>query len=278
MRLNCISNTKVNIGLAFLGQREDGYHNISTIFQELSFGDSIHIEKINLGCQIFTNVDWVPSDESNTCFKAYKELKKKFPNCGGVSIQLNKKVPIGSGLGGGSANAAAVLKGINKLYNLGASIKQLEEIGFKIGADVPFFIKGKTQHGEGIGNVLTPISNTVKGSYLLIIPDISISTEWAYSSIKNQLNYEDNSAKFSSFLSGEYSSLKIFENDFERIVIPAYPEIGAIKKNLLKFGARFASLSGSGSTVYGIFDEEASIKEAELFFRHSHQTILAMPT
>ena len=181
-------------------------------------------------------------------------------------------------MGGGSANAGAVLNGINKLYNLDLSFTELEKISTTIGADVPFFIKGKTQLGEGFGNQLTPLSDTVDGTFLLIMPTISINTEWAYSSVKNKLNPNKNLPNFSGFFNGDYSSLKFFENDFERIVIPAYPEIGAIKRKLLEMGARFASLSGSGSTVYGIFDEDASIKEAELFFRPSHQTILAKPT
>ena len=126
-------------------------------------------------------------------------------------------------------------------------------------------------------NKLTQLHSTIIGTYLLVIPKFSISTEWAYSAIKNKLNDQDKKVNFSSFFNGDYSSLQIFENDFERIVIPAYPEIGAIKIKLLKLGARFASLSGSGSTVYGIFDDEASAKEAELLFNSSHQTFLANP-
>ena len=278
MRLICPSHSKVNIGLKVLSQRDDGYYNIHTIFQELNFGDSIYIEKKDHGCKIISNVDWIPTDKSNICFKAYIAIKKEFSEVEGIHIKIDKKIPIGSGLGGGSANAGALLKGIKKLYKLGATESTLEKIGGTIGADVPFFIKGKTQLGEGVGNKLTQISKTLMGTYLLVIPEISVSTEWAYSVIKNKLNHQDKKANFSSFFNGDYSSLKFFENDFERIVIPAYPEIGAIKNNLLKLGARFASLSGSGSTVYGIFDDEASAKEAELSFYPSHQTILAKPT
>ena len=272
------SFSKVNIGLKVLDQRDDGYHNIYTVFQELDFRDTITIEKTGDGCTIKTNVDWIPTDESNICHKAYTSLKIKFPNIGGVSIQIEKNVPIGSGLGGGSANGAAVLKGINKLYDLGLSNRELEQIGASVGADVPFFICGKTQLGEGIGDKLTSLPSHIQGTYLLVIPHISISTPWAYSELKNKLNPENKLPNFVGFFSGDNSSLEIFENDFERIVIPAYPEIGAIKRKLLELGARFASLSGSGSTVFGIFDEDASAKEAELFFRPAHQTILAHPT
>ena len=276
--MDCPSNSKVNIGLKVLNQRDDGYHNIYTVFQELDFGDSITIEKTDSGCTIKSNVDWIPTDKSNMCHKAYSAIKTKFPDLGGISIHIEKNVPIGSGLGGGSANAAAVLKGMNELYGLGLSNSELENIGASVGADVPFFIGGGTQLGEGIGDKLTLLPSHIQGTYLLVIPDVSISTPWAYSELINKLNSEELMPNFAGFFSGDYASLKIFENDFERIVIPAYPEIGAIKRKLLELGARFASLSGSGSTVYGIFDEDASAKEAELFFRPTHQTILANPT
>ncbi|MDP6628120.1 MAG: 4-(cytidine 5'-diphospho)-2-C-methyl-D-erythritol kinase [Candidatus Marinimicrobia bacterium] len=276
--MDCPSNSKVNIGLKVLNQRDDGYHNIYTVFQELDFGDSITIEKTDSGCTIKSNVDWIPTDKSNICHKAYSAIKTKFPDLGGISIHIEKNVPIGSGLGGGSANAAAVLKGINELYGLGLSNSELKNIGASVGADVPFFIGGGTQLGEGIGDKLTLLPSHIQGRYLLVIPDVSISTPWAYSELINKLNSEELMPNFVGFFSGDYASLKIFENDFERIVIPAYPEIGAIKRKLLELGARFASLSGSGSTVYGIFDEDASAKEAELFFRPTHQTILANPT
>ena len=276
--MECPSTSKVNIGLKVLNQRDDGYHNIYTVFQELDFGDTIQIEKTDDGCTIKSNVDWIPIDESNICHKAYSALKTKFPDLGGISIHIQKNVPIGSGLGGGSANGATTLKGLNDLYDLNLSDGELEKIGATIGADVTFFIRGRTQLGEGIGDKLALLPSHIQGAYLLVIPDISISTPWAYSELINKLNSEELMPNFTGFFSGDYASLEIFENDFERIVIPAYPEIGAIKQKLLELGARFASLSGSGSTVYGIFDEDASAKEAELFFRPTHQTILANPT
>ena len=278
MGLICPSYSKVNIGLKVLSQRDDGYHNINTIFQELNFGDSIDIEKRDHGFKIIANVDWIPTNKSNICYKAYTEIKKEFSEVKGIHIKIDKKIPIGSGLGGGSANAAALLKGIKNIYKLEVTESKLEEIGSEVGADVPFFIRGKTQLGEGIGDKLTQLPKAIIGTYLLVIPKISIRTEWAYSVIKNRLNNQNKNAKFSSFINEDYSSLQIFENDFEQIVIPAYPEIGAIKSKLLNLGARFASLSGSGSTVYGVYDDEASAKEAELLFHTSHQTILANPT
>ncbi len=278
MGIDCPSFTKINIGLKILGQRNDGFHNITTIFQELQFGDNISIVQSGQGCNIISDVDWIPSDKKNICYKAYEELIKKFPDLDGIKIIINKNVPVGSGLGGGSANAAAVLKGVCKLYDLGISNNELKQIALKIGADVPFFIEGGTQLGKGVGEILKPINNPVKGFYLLVIPDISISTQWAYSKIKNKLNCEETLTNFAGFYGEKKFSPELFENDFERVVIPTYPEIGSIKEKLIEFGAMFASLSGSGSTVYGIFSDDSSAKEAELFFQDSNMTILTEPT
>ena len=170
MGLICPSFSKVNIGLKVLNQREDGYHNIYTIFQELNCGDSIYIEKRDQGCKIISDVDWIPADKSNICFKAYNEIKKEFSKVKGLCLKIEKKIPTGSGLGGGSANAAAVLKGINKIYKLKLTASKLEQIACKIGADVPFFIQGKTQFGEGVGEKLTQLNNTIIGTYLLVVP------------------------------------------------------------------------------------------------------------
>ena len=278
MGIDCPSFSKVNIGLKILEKRSDGYHNINTIFQELQFGDIITIHKKNNGCDIISDDIRIPSGKKNICYKSYYELYKKFPNLNGVKITIKKNIPIGSGLGGGSANAASVLKGICKLFNLRLSNDDLESIAVKIGADVPFFIKGGTQLGNGRGDILTPMNKMFNGFYLLVIPNISISTKWAYSQIKNKLNSEKTLINFAHFLGEKNISPELFENDFEDVVIPAYPEIGLIKNKLIELGAKFASLSGSGSTVYGIFNDEASAKEAELFFHNSNMTILTNPT
>ena len=177
MGLICPSYSKVNIGLKVLSQRDDGYHNIYTIFQELNFGDSIDIEKREHGFKIIANVDWIPTNKSNICYKAYTEIKKEFSEVKGIHIKIDKKIPIGSGLGGGSANAAALLKGIKNIYKLEVTESKLEEIGGEVGADVPFFIRGKTQLGEGVGDKLTQLPKAIIGTYLLVIPKISIRTE-----------------------------------------------------------------------------------------------------
>ena len=195
----------------------------------------------------------------------------------GVKISLEKRIPVGSGVGGGSANAAATLIGLNSLYNLGLNDIKLESIGANIGADVPFFIKGGTQIGEEKGEKLSPITQKLDAIILLVIPKVRISTEWAYSQIKNKLKSDNSILRFADLMRKDFLSFKFFENDFEKIVIPAYPEIGSIKNKLLDSGAKFASLSGSGSTVFGIYDNKAYAKKAESYFHNSHLTILTRP-
>ena len=271
------SKSKINLGLKVLNKRTDGLHNIVTIFQEVDFGDKIQLVKHKTGCQIKSDVDWIPIDNSNICHKAYSALCHELNQDFGVKISLEKRIPVGSGIGGGSANAAATLIGLNLLYNLGLNDKKLESIAVNIGADVPFFIRGGTQIGQETGAKLSPITKKFEAAILLVIPRLSISTEWAYSQLKNKLKSDNSILKFVDLMRKDFLSFKFFENDFEKIVIPAYPEIGSIKNKLLDSGAKFASLSGSGSTVFGIFDDNAYAKKAESYFLNSHLTILTKP-
>ena len=271
------SYAKVNVGLKILNKRSDGYHNISTIFQEIDLHDELIVSKNSSGCQFSSNVNWLHNDQNNLCVIAYNHMKDLY-DIKGIDIMLTKNISRGSGLGSGSSNAAAVLKSINKIYDLNVSDDDLIEIGSKIGADVPFFIKGGTQIGEGIGEKLTGLKSVIKGRYLIIIPDLTIDTKWAYSQSKNILDNGPLPTKFSNLLGEKIVNLdtiKFFENDFESVVFPTYPEIGAIKKNLFALGAKFASLSGSGSTVFGIFDDNVKIKKAFSHFSPIHKAHIA---
>ena len=271
------SHAKVNIGLQILDQRWDGYHTIHTIFQELEFHDTITLEKRDNGCDFSSNVEWLKNDDSNLCVKAWQKLADIF-GVGGISIQLEKRIPAGAGLGGGSSNAATILKGLRQLYELNVSDNELESISVELGADVPFFIQGKTQLGEGIGDKLNPIESVFKGTYLLVVPNLHIDTKWAYGKAKNILDKPIEIVNFASFIRKGIIPFELFENDFEAIVVPAYPEIGQIKDSLRAKGARFASLSGSGSTVFGIFDEEADAQLAKSQFSSRYSTFITFPT
>mgnify|MGYP005627816187 FL=1 len=256
------SKAKVNIGLQIRDRRPDGYHTIHTLFQELDFHDIITLEKRESGCGFSSNVDWLKNDDSNLCVKAWRKMVEVF-GIGGISIQLEKRIPAGGGLGGGSSNAATVLKGLRQLYELDLSDDELELLSVDLGADVPFFIRGGLQSGDGIGEVLKPLKPRIDGCFLCVVPDLYIDTKWAYGQVKNILDKPKDLVNFAGFIQKVNIPFELFENDFEAIVVPAYPEIGHIKNSLRAHGARFASLSGSGSTVYGIFDEEVDAKLAK---------------
>ena len=270
------SFAKVNVGLQIRNKRSDGFHNIHTIFQELELHDTMVLGLQDSGCGFTSNVSWLHNDASNLCFKAWNRLSEYY-NIGGISIDLIKNIPAGSGLGGGSSNAASVIKGLVELYKLDISQKDLQSIAISLGADVSFFLNGGLQQGDGIGEKLTRLPGLINGIYLLIVPDFEISTDWAYKSYKIFLDEGRDQVNFAGFLNRDIVPFEFFENDFESIVVPAYPEIGEIKKRLEAYGSRFASLSGSGSTVYGIFDEESNAISAESYFSSKYTTFITYP-
>ena len=270
------SKAKVNLFLQILNKRNDGYHNINSLFSELDFGDTLHfIPSENYSLTVKGLI--VPIDETNLISKAYhlikNEVKKQVIT---YKIKLYKLIPIGSGLGGGSSNAATTMIALNHLWKLKMSKNKLESIGKELGADVPFFVKGGTQQAEGIGNVLTNHSDSLVDEriFLLVIPPINISTEWAYSNLNNYLQLDANRSRFAIPL--KPIKWQLFKNDFEGLVISTYPEIGEIKKTLIKSGADFASLSGSGSTVFGIYKNKQQAQKAQKLFTN-YQTIITSP-
>ena len=167
--------------------------------------------------------------------------------------------------------------GINNLYNIGLTTNQLIDMSLSIGADVPFFIEGGIQHGQSIGEKLTPLKIKLPYTILLVFPNRVVNTGWAYSQIRNKLEIPIKALNFADLIEKDIIPFQLFENDFEAIVVPTYPEIGEIKETLRAQGARFASLSGSGSTVYGIFDDEADALSAESPLTTSYSTFITEP-
>ena len=270
------SFSKVNIGLKVVKKRKDGYHDIHTVFQELDFHDQISLKKSTDGCFFTSNVNWLENNNSNLCVRAWELLAEKY-NISGVRINLNKNIPPGSGLGGGSSNAACVLKGLIKLYNLNIRHKDLIKISSLIGADVPFFIRGGCQLGSGVGNKLVEIEHSNDKVFLLVMPEIHINTKSAFKKLKKFLDHNKEKVNFIEFIKKNKFLFKFFENDFETIIVPAYPEIGQIKKTIQEQGALFSSLSGTGSTVFGVFDDEAKAISAESLFNLHYKTVIAHP-
>ena len=264
---------KINIGLKIVSKRKDGLHNIHTVFQQIDFHDTILLKKTNSGCHFKSNVSWLRNDQSNLCVKAWEYLEDRY-YIPGVHIELQKNIPPGSGLGGGSSNAASILKGISDLYNLNIPLNDLCLIGSSLGADVPFFIKGGCQIGNGIGDELIELNNPFEKIFLLVMPDINIDTKNTY---KKFLDYTKEKVNFADFIEKGEVLFKFFENDFETIIVPAYPEIGEIKKGLIEKGAIFSSLSGTGSTVFGVFDDKATAMDAESLFKPHYKTRISHP-
>ncbi len=248
-------NAKINIGLNIIEKRPDGYHNLETIFYPIHLEDALEIvtlkssdKKVELqvsGTPITGNV------EDNLVIKAYRLLKEKF-NLPAISIYLQKQIPSGAGLGGGSADGAFMLTLLNKKFSLNLSLGELETIASNLGADCPFFIYNEPTFATGTGNIFSPINILLKGLYILIIkPPIFVSTRDAFSLI---------SPKYPQKRITEIVQLPVKEwkdhliNDFEKSVFAQYPEIKNAKKTLYEMGALYASMSGSGSSLYGIFD------------------------
>ena len=270
------SYAKVNLGLKVVKKRKDGYHDIHTVFQELDFHDLILLKKISSGCSFTSNVNWLENNNSNLCVRAWEYLAEKY-NISGVHIDLKKNIPPGSGLGGGSSNAACVLTGLAKLYNLDIRYKDLINISSLIGADVPFFIHGGCQLGSGVGNKLVKIKHSNDKVFLLVMPEIHINTKATFKKLKKFLDRNQEKVNFIKYIEKNKFLFKFFENDFESIIFPAYPEIGQIKKTILQQGALFSSLSGTGSTVFGVFDDEAKAISAESLFNLHYKTVIAHP-
>ena len=270
------SYAKINLGLHILNKRQDEYHNIITVFQEIDFCDQISIEKSD--DFIFeTNVDWLDK-KNNTCIQAFNATKEKFPNISNIKINLIKNIPPGAGLGGGSSNGTSALKGINELFALKMSHDDLIELSKKISADSPFFVNGGLQIGEGTGGDLSPVESHLNGVYiLLVMPDIKIDTKNAY---KKCLLKDKTNIKFAEMLDelkNNNLSSELFYNDFEGYVFKTHPEIGKIKLKILDLGAKYASLSGSGSTVFGIFSNKKDALKAHQFFSPHFSTIITNP-
>ena len=270
------SYAKINIGLHILNKREDNFHNIITIFQEIDFCDQISVEKSD--DFIFqSNVEWL-DNRNNSCVKAFEIIKDNFPHISNVKIALKKNIPTNAGLGGGSSNGTIVLKTLNELFCLEISKEKLIEFSSKISSDSPFFVQGGLQVGQGRGEELLPIKDTLNEQYiLLVLPDIKINTKDAY---KKCLLKGKSNIKFAEMLNelkNNNLSSELFYNDFEGYVFTTHPEIGKIKLKILDLGAKYASLSGSGSTVFGIFSNKKDALKAHQFFSPHFSTIITNP-
>ena len=251
---------KINLGLDVLGKRDDGYHDLDMVMQSVDVYDNITITKNKTGeITVKSNTSNIPNDESNLAYKAAKLLTSEFEIKKGVDIEIEKNIPISGGMAGGSTDCAAVLKGMNKLFKLRLSEKELMDRGVKLGADVPFCIMGKTARAEGIGEVLTPIPNKMKGYIVLAKPPISVSTGFVYGRIDEVevKNKPDTEAMIKALKKKDLKGLAdSICNVLEEVTIPDYPIVQEIKDKLMANGALNAMMTGSGPTVFGLFDDK----------------------
>ena len=264
-------NCKINIGLRIVRKREDGYHDLETIFYPVyGLHDELEVEPAEefAFLQDGLVVDCLPTD--NLIYKVYKRMQEHFPQIGNVKITFKKNIPFGAGLGGGSSDAAHMAIALNEIFALGLTREQLAEEVRPLGADCPFFIYNTPCYAEGIGDQLTPISLDLSRLRLVMIkPNCSVSTKEAYAGIVRHPEAEGQikQALAEGMLLIDMSPLLI--NDFEQTVFPIHPEIAEIKKRLLSAGAIYAAMSGSGSTVFGLFQNNAESRtDAQLRLLH----------
>lgn len=267
---------KINLGLDVLGRRENGYHDVRMIMQSIFLYDEVRIEKKEAaGIEVETNLKFLPVGEDNIAYKAAKLLIDEFGIGEGVRITLRKHIPVAAGLAGGSSNAAAVLFGMNRIFRLGLSQKDLMERGVKLGADVPYCIMRGTVLAEGIGEELKRLPAMPKCTVLIAKPPVSVSTKTVYEALDSKEITEH--PDIDGIIKGlELGNLKMIAdsmgNVLEKVTVPMHPEIEEIKQEMKEAGALGAMMSGSGPTVFGLFESRAAARAAQRNIREKELT------
>lgn len=247
-------NSKINLGLHILGKREDGYHDLATVFYPLPVRDVLEIVKAPVNQLTVTGIPVGGPPEKNLCLKAWELLKRDFPDLSPVHTLLHKHIPMGAGLGGGSADGAFMLTMLNNKFNLGLGKEQLLHYALQLGSDCPFFIHNKPCLATGRGETLSPVVLDLNGySFLLVHPGIHVNTAWAFSQIKPAENPTSPDLIVQQPVEKWKDQLI---NDFESPVMGHYPELQEIKDKLYATGAVYASMTGSGSCFYGIYHKD----------------------
>jgi len=261
--LTLSANAKINLTLDILGTREDGYHEVAMIMQEISLHDTLSMGKINQGISLTIAIEGqkgtLPADESNLCWKAAALLQKEYNLQEGVEIHLTKRIPMAAGLAGGSADAAAVLKGMNHLFRLGMTEARLCELGARLGSDIPFCIMGGTMLATGRGEVLTRLPSFPRLSVVLAKPPVGVSTAWAYKTYDAGYDgpHPDNEAMLEAIHGGDaHKAASLLCNVLEGVTETEHPVIADYKRLMMEHGAMASMMSGSGPTVFGLVREK----------------------
>jgi 4-diphosphocytidyl-2-C-methyl-D-erythritol kinase len=276
------SYAKINIGLSIICKRPDGYHDLETFFQQISLCDEIQFEATTDGqLRIETSDPACPRDSSNLVIRAAALLKPYARiNQAGCFVRLNKKIPIGAGLGGGSSNAALTLKTLNHLWHCDLPMAELIQLSASLGSDVTFFLYGGFALGTGRGELLTPLAHAPRYSGVLISPGFAISTKSVYEKLNLTLTITGKMSKFSAFTRAfpTFDQWKaLFVNDLESVVFEEHPVLYDLTSRLYSRGAFYAALSGSGSTVFGLFETAEAAAQADRSFQQNYRTFIFSP-
>ena len=275
------SFAKINLTLDITGKRDDGYHNIKTIMQSVNLTDAVIVDKVREEIKVTTNKKFLPTNNKNIAYKAAELFFEETGIAGGAKIFIHKNIPVAAGLAGGSGNGAAVLASFNRLYDYPLSDEELLKISAKLGADVAYCLTMGTQLAEGIGEILTPIKPLQKQYILMVTPPSGISTPWVYEQFDNSPKeiFPDTDAMISAIENNDYEKIcACLSNTFETVVMKEHPEIGGIKQKLLLNGANGAVMSGSGSTVFGFFDEYKKAKASHDSFSLMYKDVFLTTT
>lgn len=267
---------KINLGLDVLGRRENGYHDVRMVMQSIYLYDEVRIEKAEPEeISVISNLSFLPTGEGNIAYKAAKLLKDEFQIKDGIKITLNKHIPVAAGLAGGSSNAAAVLFGMNRMFWLGLSQKELMERGVKLGADVPYCIMRGTVLAEGIGEELSVLPAMPKCTVLIAKPPVSVSTKVVYEALDSGsiVKHPDIDGIIEGLQNRDLRQVAAsMGNVLEDVTIPMHPVIEDIKNEMKVCGALNAMMSGSGPTVFGLFESRAAAREAQRRIREKSLT------
>jgi 4-diphosphocytidyl-2-C-methyl-D-erythritol kinase len=260
MKMLLRSPAKINLCLSVLGRRPDGYHDVEMLMQMVGLFDDVTVSLGETGISVHCDDPAVPTGEGNIAWKAASEMLRISGKETGLAIEIKKSIPVAAGLGGGSGNAAAVLVAANRLLDMGLDRDRLAEIGVRIGMDVPFFFYGPTAIARGRGEILAELPPPAQFGVLLVNPGFETSTAWVYNNINLRLTKKAGCNKISRL--NFRNIARGLHNDLEPVTSTAHPVINGIKAALLDRGAAGALMSGSGPTVFGIFENEAACRAA----------------
>ncbi len=272
------AHAKVNLGLEILRKRPDGYHDLATVFCPIDLSDEITCDRTEEGISLSIEGIAVPADASNLCVRAAELLLPLARTPVGARISLTKRIPVGAGLGGGSSDAACVLKLLNLLWELNVTTEQLTERAVELGADVPYFVRGGLCFASGIGEQLQPLDLALPFWIVTVVPPEHVSTAWAYGQIRARGTA---SSELQSAFPASFQSLPALDdllvNDFEDVVLPAYPAIGDAMTRLRNAGLSCVRMSGSGAAVFGLTDSADTARTSAALFSPPYVTSVTAP-